>query len=312
MSGRRHRDADERRHGHGALRRERPTRRSPPRPAPASRPSRPTSGSTPSKAGTPGFVDTTPRWFWCGAAARASGPVLGLLRGTTRPGPRSGHLRQRRRLPRSAQYGILAMQDVEVTIDDPVPAERRDHRRVGGGAGLAPRGSGRAVLGVGCDRHKFRRGRSCRRGDQRHCERQLRLTLDAPVCDVAGTLPSSRRLRRRRPAPRRRQAPTAAGNSRRRPATSGPTTRPGQALDVRLDGGDDWRARNSFTLGWRNPPADGRPYRRRALRAVSRIERRRRVPRLRRGNRARTRRVRGPRRPCSATGGVAAQPLAGG
>jgi hypothetical protein len=30
-------------------------------------------------------------------------------------------------------------------------------------------------------------------------------------------------------------------------------TPPGQALDARLDGGEDWRPRNSFAIGWRNP-----------------------------------------------------------
>ena len=212
-----------------------------------------------------GFVDSTPRWIWCGNA-------LQQLRVST--GPSSVAANTSRLFaqvtcgngggcPRAAQYGIVAMRDVEVTVEDNDAPERRDNRRFGHRAGLAPRGSERAVLGMGCDRHTVGRVLSRRRGAG-SSDGQLRLgAWHGHVQTTSGTMALSARAfgadgRHTRHGQSARRRP-ATGPRRRGPYSS--TGRlPAKPLDVatrrrrRLAG-----ATTASRVGWRNPPQTASP-----------------------------------------------------
>ncbi len=208
-----------------------------------------------------GFVDWTPRWIWCGASCSSWDQYWDFNIGASTQqvfmqvtcGNGGG-------CPRSGQYGIVAMQDVKVTVgDNGLPGVD-----INGGsvtAGGWRRGdqdvhfatwddSGLQTVHALVD-GVLRGGHStrCDWAKPRPCQNeQGRMTLTGT--DFVGD--GAHRVTVR--------VEDAAKNSAEAATTVlVDQTPPGQALDTQLEGGDGWRIANDFAVRWRNPPQSASP-----------------------------------------------------
>jgi hypothetical protein len=208
-----------------------------------------------------GVVDDTPRWIWCGNSCTSWGQYWDFSFGVNSPrvfaqvtcGNGSG-------CPRSAQYGIIAMQDVEVTVGDDVAPSVA----ITGGSVTAP-GWHRGNQDVGIsssDSAGIRAAEAHVGGVQRAAHTTRCDWAQARPCqDEAGVMPIPGSAFGSDGVHRVVVRVADAANNWSQVARDVyiDQTPPGQALDVRLEGGDSWRATNSFGLQWRNPPQAASP-----------------------------------------------------
>jgi hypothetical protein len=208
-----------------------------------------------------GFVDSSPRWVWCGAGCTSFGQYWGTDFATNTPqlfaqvtcGSGSG-------CPRASQDGIIAMRDVVVTVADDVapgvaitggsvtaPGWHSGNQHVQFSASDATGISAVEVIAGGAQRGLVS-GR-CSYVQSRPClDESGNLSIPAESFSVDG----------------RHIVTIRAHDAARNASESSQSvlvdrTPPAQALDVRVDGGDGWRAVNRASLRWRNPPQHAAP-----------------------------------------------------
>ena len=208
-----------------------------------------------------GLVDATPKWVWCGNSCTSWGQYWDFSVGMSTPrvfaqvtcGNGGG-------CSRAAQYGIVAMRDVEVTVaDDTNPSVS-----VTGGSLTAPgwhRGA-QQVSVVAADASGLQLLEALVDGRIRSSQPlQCDYARPRPCDDASATLTiQGSAFESDGPHHVIVQAADASGNWSGVPVTVYiDQTPPGKALDARVVGGDGWRSSNDFAVGWRNPPQSASP-----------------------------------------------------
>ena len=208
-----------------------------------------------------GFVNDAPSWAWCGSGCTSFGNYwptdialdTSWVRAQVTCFYGGGCVR-------SNQYGILAMQNVVVTIRDPTPP------------GVAITGGSLVVPG-------WRRGNQdiSLSGWDSTGIRRIELKVDGkdagiltspcdfgrprPCIDVSGVvgLPTGVVASDGRHVVTAVATDAADNQSAASREVLIDNTPPQQALDVRIEGGEGWRSRNGFGFGWRNPVQSAAP-----------------------------------------------------
>ena len=208
-----------------------------------------------------GIVDSTPRWIWCGGGCSSWGQYWDFSIGANSQqvfaqvtcGNGGG-------CPRSGQYGIVAMTDVEVTVGDDSPPGVA----ITGGSVTTPgwhRGD-QSVQFSAWDSSGIKTIESHISGVPRGSRpTRCNFAQSRPCLDETGIMPISSVAFVNDGAHQVvvRVADAADNWSETSRVVYVDQTPPGQALDVALEGGESWSSRNEFALRWRNPPQAASP-----------------------------------------------------
>ena len=208
-----------------------------------------------------GFVDSSPRWIWCGAGCSTWGAYVDH---TVDVGTRQVFMQvtcgNGSGCPRSGQYGLVAMKNVEVTVvDNGGPAVVIE------GGSVTTSGWHRGDQDVkfaswddsGIEGIEAVVGGVQRTGHPTRCD----WAQPKPCQNESGkmTIPGSSFIGDGAHQVRVRVRDAAKNVSEAATTVLVDQTPPGQALDAQIDGGDSWRGTNDFTASWRNPPQSASP-----------------------------------------------------
>jgi hypothetical protein len=208
-----------------------------------------------------GFLDDTGTWLWCSSSCSTWGTYQPINIWLDSSNVRAHVVCiAQAGCPRNALYGDLAMKNVTVTINDPTPPSvaitggtvtepgwKNSDQTVGVGATDS---TGVRKVSVVVDGKEVRREiGNCDIAKARPCG-DISQTLAIPIAAfpqegrntvIVGALDGGNNWTETRHDVLIDIAP------------------PGQPLDARLEGGDQWRPRNSFSVTWRNPAQSASP-----------------------------------------------------
>ena len=208
-----------------------------------------------------GIIDDVD-WIWCGIGCTSFGSYWDTNIWLDTPRIRAHVIcMDAGGCPRTSQFGILAMRDVTVTINDPTPPTVAI---TGGSAVRSGWLSGDQSVGVTASDSTGIRTVSVQIADH---GTPLRLTgscsaaLPRPCSDVSGEVEFPAGIFGR-DGRKTLIVEALDGGSNRSEVHRDiwiDRTAPGQALDPRIEAGDGWRSRNGFDITWRNPVQDASP-----------------------------------------------------
>jgi hypothetical protein len=208
-----------------------------------------------------GFIDDSD-WVWCGTGCTSFGSYWNTNIWLDTPKIRAHVVcLNAGGCPRADQFGILAMKNVTVTIKDPTPPSVA----ITGGTVLEPRWqNGDQTIQVSAtDATGLRALRLSIDGGEvsRNIPETCSDATPRPCADLAGvrTFPVSAFGSDGRKSLVIRAQDGGYNWSEIRKDVWIDTTAPGQPLDARLENGDGWRARNGFSVAWRNPMETASP-----------------------------------------------------